>query len=138
ESAMADPAKRLALAKELRERNALTQSEARLVKLTADSKVPSDVRDEAFYELALTQLLQKKYTDSMSTLKKFASVQSKGEQFERSRLLMGDVYISQGNYQGAADALKTFKKTFPSSKFVANVDYVLPQIEQQIKPAGKK
>jgi len=138
ESAVSDPAKKLGLAKELRERHALPQSETRLAKLISDAKVPADVRDEAYYELALTQLLQKKYADSMNTLKKFASVQTKGEQFERSRLLMGDVYLSQGNYQGAADALKTFKKTFPSSKFIQNVDYVLPQIEQQIKTAGGK
>lgn len=139
ESLLKDPKQRLSLAKELRERHVLSEAEARLKKLVADGSLPAPVRDEAYYELALAQLLQKKYTDSVATLDKFAKIQTAGEQFERSRLLMGDVYISQGNYKGAADTLKNFKKSFPQSKFVANVDYVLPQIERQIQlSAGKK
>jgi outer membrane protein assembly factor BamD (BamD/ComL family) len=74
----------------------------------------------------------------MKTLKKFASLQKGGESFERSRLLISDVYIAQGNWSAAADNLREFKKSYPQSKFVQSVDYVLPQIEQQIRVAGKK
>ncbi len=136
ESTLTDPKKRLALAKELRERYALSESEQRFSKLANERGLPTDVRDEAFYELAMTQLMEKHLDDTMKTIKKFASLQKAGEPFERSRLLMTDVYVQQGNWSAAADNLRTFKKTYPQSKFVSNVDYVLPQIEQQIKMAG--
>ena len=136
ESTVTDPKKRLALAKELRERYALAESEQRFSKLANERGLPTDVRDEAFYELAMTQLMEKHLDDTMKTIKKFGSLQKTGEPFERSRLLMTDVYVQQGNWSAAADNLRTFKKTYPQSKFVSNVDYVLPQIEQQIKMAG--
>jgi TolA-binding protein len=136
ESAVTDPQKRLDLAKELRMRYALDQSEQRFQKLVADRSVPAPVRDEAFYELALTQLAAKKYVDSMNTLKKFGKIQKEGENFERSRLLISDVYIAQNNFPAAAENLREFKRTFPKSKFVPNVDYVLPQIEKQIQMTG--
>lgn len=138
ESTMTDPVKRLDLAKELRLRFALADSEKRLSKLAGERGVPQNIRDEAFYELAYTQLLEKKYDDTMQTLKKFANVQKAGESFERSRLLISDVYIAQGNWNAAADNLRNFKKTYPQSKFVQSIDYVLPQIEQQIRVTGKK
>jgi len=138
ESAVTDPKKRLDLAKELRGRFAYPESEQRLSKLANQNGLPAEVRDEAFYELALTQLMEKKLDDSMKTIKKFASLQKAGEPFERSRLLMSDIYIAQGNWGAAADNLRTFKKSYPQSKFVQNVDYVLPQIEQQMKMAGGK
>jgi thioredoxin-related protein len=136
EGTLADPKKRLALAKELRERFALPESEQRLSKLANERGLPPEIRDEAFYELALTQLMEKHLDDTMKTLQKFASFQKAGEPFERSRLLMTDVYIAQNNWGAAADNLRTFKKTYPQSKFNSNVDYVLPQIEQQMKMAG--
>ncbi len=138
ESAVTDPRKRLDLAKELRLRYALSDSEQRLSRLANERGLAPPMRDEAFYELAYTQLVEKKYDDTMKTLKKFATVQSTGESFERSRLLISDVYIAQGNWSAAADNLREFKKAYPQSKFVQSVDYVLPQIEQQIHVAGKK
>ena len=138
ESAVTDPKKRLELAKELRERFIYTESEQRLSKLANERGMPADVRDEAFYELAYTQLMDNKLDDSLKTINKFASVQKAGETFERSRLLMSDVYIAQGNWGAAADNLRTFKKTYPQSRFVQNIDSVLPQIEQQMRMAGGK
>jgi thioredoxin-related protein len=138
ESAMTEPQKRLDLAKELRGRYALGESEQRFAKLAKERGVPVNVRDEAWYELAVTQLQEKKYDDTMSTIKKFAAIQQAGESFERSRLLISDIYIAQGKWSAAADNLRLFKKTYPKSKFVQNIDYVLPQLEQQIKMAGGK
>ncbi len=138
ESSVTDPQKRLDLAKELRTRYALPESEQRFSRLAGERGLPPNVRDEAYYELAYTQLVEKKYDDTMKTLKKFASFQKAGESFERSRLLISDVYIAQGNWSAAADNLREFKKSYPQSKFVQSVDYVLPQIEQQIRVAGKK
>jgi thioredoxin-related protein len=138
ESAVTDPQKRIDLAKELRTRYALPESEQRFSKLANERGLPPNVRDEVYYELAYTQLVEKKYDDTMKTLKRFASFQKAGESFERSRLLISDVYIAQGNWSAAADNLREFKKSYPQSKFVQSVDYVLPQIEQQIRVAGKK
>ncbi len=124
--------KRLDLAKEFRVRYALPQAEERLKKLTAERTAPANVRDESFYELALTQLLQKKYDDSMATIQKFSTVTKKGEQYEKSRLLVGDVYLQQGKYDRAAAEYRSFKVAFPRSQYVKNVDMILPQIERQI------
>src|SRR5216684_945258 len=63
----ADYSKRLDLAREFRARWALTESESRLKKLTAEQGVPADIRDQAYYELAFTQVLAKRYDDGLKT-----------------------------------------------------------------------
>jgi thioredoxin-related protein len=123
---------RLDLARELRTRYALTQSETRLKKILAESP-PVDVRDNAYYELSTTQAMQQHFDDAIATLRKFATVENKGEAYERSRLLLGQVYMSQGKFDSAVAELRNFKRNFPSSPLVKNVDLVLPQIEQQAK-----
>jgi thioredoxin-related protein len=138
DSPVTEPQKRLDVAKELRTRFSLEKSEQRLTKLTSERGVPAAVRDEAFYELAVTQWMQKKYDASMGTLNRFAGVQKSGEFFERSRLLLSDIYIGQGKWSAAADNLRSFKKSYPQSKYASNVDYILPQLEQQIKLTGGK
>ena len=127
----------LDLAKEFRVRYALPQAEERFKKLTAERTAPANVRDESFYELALTQLLQKKYDDSMATIQKFSTVTKKGEQYEKSRLLMGDVYLQQGKFDRAVAEYRNFKAAFPQSPYVKNVDMVLPQIEQRVTTSKK-
>jgi thioredoxin-related protein len=128
-----DYQKRLDLAKEYRERYGLAQSETRLNKLLAEPAVPANIRDESYYELALTQFLAKKYADAQATLKKFATVQKQGDAFERSRLLVGDIFLSQGNLMAAANEYRAFKAAFPKSQYVRNVDMVLPQVEGQLR-----
>jgi thioredoxin-related protein len=127
-----DYPKRLELAKEFRSRFAFPQTESRLKKLLAEQAVPVNVRDEAYYELAFTQVLAKKYDESLQTIRKFATVQNKGDAYEKSRLLAGDIYVQQGNWQGAANELRAFKANFPNSSFAHNVDVILPQIEQRL------
>jgi len=129
--------KRLDLAKEFRIRYALPQAEERLRKLTADKAAPVNVRDESFYELALTQMLEKKYDDSMATIQKFATVQKKGEQYEKSRLLIGDLYLQQGKVDRAVAEYRSFKSAFPQSQYVKNVDMILPQLERQVTATKK-
>ena len=38
---------------------------------------------------------------------------------------------------GAANELRNFKATFPKSPLVKSVDFILPQIEQQLTPQKK-
>lgn len=133
-----DYQKRLSLAKEYRERMGLTQSEERLSKLLAEPALPGGVRDDAYYELALTQFLAKRYDDAQKTLKKFSTVENKGDAYERSRLLVGDIYLQQGNLMSAATEYRNFKTTFPKSQYVRNVDMVLPQVERTLQQAPKK
>jgi len=127
-----DPARRLELAKEFRERYAYTESEKRLLKLVQDPKLPPDVRDEAYYELALTQVMTRQYDDALKTLGKFATFQNKGDLFERSRLLAGDVYVQQGDYRGAVKEFQAFKAAFPRSQYIPNIDAVLPQLQKRV------
>ena len=128
-----DYKKRLELATAFRSRYALTESETRFKKLTTESGVPANVRDSAYYELALTQVLEKHFDESLKTIRKFATVQTKGEAYEKSRLLAGDIYVQQGNYKSALSEFRSFKANFPKSQYIANVDVVLPQLEQRVK-----
>ena len=125
--------KRLELAKEFRSRYGLPQSETRLRSLLTEPGLTPAVRDEAYYELALTQVFLKKYEDASKTLKKFSTVQTKGEMYERSRLLTGDLYVQQGNYMSAVTEFRNFKATFPKSQFIGNVEIILPQLERQLR-----
>jgi thioredoxin-related protein len=127
-----DYQKRLDLAKEFRVRYALPQAEERFQKLVAEKSAPPAVRDESFYELALTQMLEHKYDDSMATIQKFATVQKKGEPYEKSRLLVGDLYLQQGKVDRAVAEYRNFKQTFPQSQYVKNIDFILPQLERQL------
>jgi len=124
--------KRLQLAREFHARGNVKDAEPRLRKLTGEVKAPPTVRDQAYYDLAMLMLEQRRFDDSLKTIKDFGKVQSQGEQYERARLLAADVYLAQGNLMGAANELRSFKATFPKSPLVKNVDFILPQIEQQL------
>jgi len=128
-----DYAKRLDLAREFRARFYFPESESRLKKLTNEFGVPIKVRDDAYYELALTQLVTKKFDDSLKTIQSFGSVQTKGEAYEKARLLAADIYMAQGHYQDAVNEFRAFKMRFPKSPYIQNVDTVLPQLEQRVK-----
>ncbi|HXH40555.1 MAG TPA: thioredoxin family protein [Thermoanaerobaculia bacterium] len=127
-----DYAKRLALAKEFEARAAYAQSETRLQKLVGESALPAGVRDDAYFELALTQILQKKFDDAKKTIAKFGTVQNKGDAFERSRLLVGDIYMQQGNVPAALKEYRGFKAKYPNSQYNRNLDMMIPQLERQL------
>jgi thioredoxin-related protein len=127
-----DYAKRLALAKEFESRAAYAQSETRLKKLVAEPGIPTTVRDDTYFELALTQILQKKFTDAKATLAKFATLQNKGDAYERSRLLIGDIYLQTGNIAGALEEYKAFKAKYPSSAYTGNINMMISNLERQL------
>lgn len=127
-----DYPKRLELAKEYRERMGMAEAEARLRKLLEEKALPVPIRDDAYYELAFVQFLSKKFDEAQKTLKKFSTVQTKGDSYERSRLLVGDIFLSQGNFLSAANEYRAFKTAFPKSQYVRNVEMVLPQVERQL------
>src|SRR5439155_19011432 len=117
-----DYQKRLDLAREFTQRFALPESESRLKALTAERGVPAAIRDQSYYELAVSQIMQKKYVDAVKTVTAFSKVQTQGEAYERSRLLLAQAYMEQNNLLGAVNELKRFKQTFPNSKLAGNVD----------------
>lgn len=132
QSIQKDYAKRLDLAREFRSRFDMDASLTRLKKLIAEPAVPANVRDEAYYELALTQVLNHQYEESLKTIRQFGAVQSKGDAFEKSRLLAGDIYVQQGKYQLAFNEFQKFKTAFPKSQYIPNVDAVLPQLQKRL------
>ncbi len=136
ESIAKDYQKRLDLAREFTQRFALADSEPRLKALTAEKGVPAAIRDQAYYELAVAQIMQKKYDAAIKTVNAFAKVQTKGEAYERSRLLLGQVYMEQGNILGATNELRRFKQNFPNSTLMPNVEMILPDLERRLS-AGK-
>jgi len=128
-----DYAKRLELAREYRSHFELPETEKRLQSLTAEGGVPDKVRDEAYFELAMTQVVGKKYDAALKTIRRFSAVQNKGDSYERSRLLAADIYMIQGQFSDAVKEFRAFKTNFPTSPFIQNVDVVLPQLEQRVK-----
>lgn len=123
---------RVEIASEMNMRRTYAEAETELTKLLGEKSLVADLRDQAYYQLAVSQFSQKKYDASTVTLKKFASIQSKGEPFERSRLLLGDIYLNQGNYKGALAEFRSFKQKYPSSPFAKNVDSIMPQLERVV------
>lgn len=127
-----DYQKRLELAAELGERGDYAGSEARLRKLMVDTKAPSDIRDKAYYNLAVTQVSQGKRDESLKTIQKFSTIATKGESLERARLLASQIYYEQGDFKSAVTELKRFKTNFPNSVLIGKVDSLLPQLERAI------
>ena len=127
-----DYAKRFALAKEFESRAGYAQSETRLKKLLVETGLPVTVRDDAYFELALNQILQKKFVDAKATLAKFATLQNKGDAFERSRLLIGDIYLQTGNVPAALDEYKAFRTKYPNSAYTGNINMMIANLERQL------
>lgn len=124
--------KRLDLAREFNARSAFTDSEPRLKKLTTEKGVPVAIRDAAYYDLAVAQILQKKYADSLKTTQSLLSMSKTGEPVERAFLLQAQIYLEQNNLAAARDQFRKFKQSFPNSPLNRNVDAVLPQIEGKL------
>ena len=127
-----DPVQRLALAKEYVQRATYDKSEPRLRKLVTEKGIPVAVRDEAYYQLALSYALQRRYTDGHKAVNDLRSVSKVGDWVEHARLLSAQMYVDQGNLLAAVNELRSFKAAFPKSPLNANVDMVLPAIEKQL------
>ena len=127
-----DYQRRLDLARAFTKHFGLTQAEVRLRKLTTERGVPVSIRDQAYYELAASQVLQDKFEDATKTIAAFAKVQNKGEAYERARFMQGQIYLEQGNLVAAAAELRTFKARFPGSPLIRWVDTTLPDIERRL------
>jgi thioredoxin-related protein len=133
ESAIAkDYSKRLELAKEFATRGSYDKSDVRLKKLTAEKGVPAPIRDAAYYELAVSYVLQNKLAEGAKTVRELTTKSKAGEPVERSRVLLGQILMQQGDLQGAAAELRSFKAAFPNSSLMRTVDMVLPDIERRL------
>jgi thioredoxin-related protein len=129
-----DYQRRLDLARSFTKHFGLTQSEVRLKKLVTEKGVPVSIRDQAYFELATSQVLQNRFEDATKTIAAFSKVQSKGEPYERARFMQGQIYLEQGNLAAAATELRSFKASFPSSPMMRWVDTTLPDIERRLGP----
>ena len=127
-----DYAGRLKLAKDLSTRIAFDQAEPRFKAIIAAKDVPDSIRDQAYYDLAMMYVLQSKHDEAAKTVRKLVSISSKGESVERARFLLGQILYEQGKLREAAAELRNFKKAFPSSSLLPNVDRLLPAIERQL------
>jgi thioredoxin-related protein len=132
-----DPQKRLELAKEFMTRGSYDKSEPRFKKLMTEKGIPVAIRDSAYYELAVSYVLQNKLAEGAKTVRELTTKSKTGEPVERARVLLGQILMQQGNLQGAANELRSFKAAFPNSPLVRTVDMVLPDIERRLAMAGK-
>ena len=127
-----DYQKRLDLAREFRAHQSMDEAITRFKKLTSESAVPAATRDEAYFDLALTQFMAKKSNESLKTIEKFGTVQKKGEQYEKARFLAVEIYVQKGDYASALDELREFKSKFPNSQYIRNVEMLMPQLEKRV------
>jgi thioredoxin-related protein len=123
---------RLELAKEFTSRSAYAESDPRLRKLVAEKGIPPGIRDEAYYQLAVSQVMQAKFDDAIKTIGQLTALSKLGESVEHARLLRGEIYMQQGNLTAARDEFRSFKAMFPNSPLIRNVDQVLPEIEKRL------
>jgi len=127
-----DYSARLELAKEFLTRNAYDKSEPRFRKLMTEKGVPAAIRDEAYYQLAVSYAMQQKFDQGLKTVRDLTAVSKTGDAVERSRLLAGQIYLQQGNLLGARNEFRSFKQQYPKSPLVNNIDAVLPDIERRL------
>lgn len=127
-----DYKQRLELAKEFIQRAAYDKGEPRLKKLMSEKGVPTPVRDDAYYHLAMIYAMQNKFDDGIKTVRALTAISKTGEPVERARLLAGQIYLQQGNLLSAANEFRSFKQSYPNSPLVKNVDMFLPDIERRL------
>jgi len=132
-----DPVQRLSLAKELTQRQQYDKAEVRLKKLTTDKGIPVAIRDEAYYNLAINYVVQNKLDDAQKTIRELTGLSKLGESVERARMLSGQIYMQQGNLLGAANEFRSFKRQFPNSSLLPQIDMMLPEIERRLASSGK-
>jgi thioredoxin-related protein len=132
-----DYQKRLDLARQFQARSAFSDSEPRFRKLMTEKGVPVAIRDAAYYDLAVAQVLQRKYVDTLATTKALLALSKSGEPVERSYLLQAQVYMEMGNLAAARDQFRKFKQLYPKSPLNANVDMVLPELDSRLGTASK-
>jgi thioredoxin-related protein len=132
-----DPVQRLALAKEFTQRGLYDKAEVRMKKLATEKGMPAAIRDEAYYNLAINYTVQAKFNEALATIRELTSLSKLGESVEGARMLAGQIYMQQGNLLGAANEFRSFKKTYPNSSFVPQIDMMLPEIERRLAASGK-
>ena len=130
-----DPQKRFDLAKDFYSRYSYAEAESRFQAIAKDKNVPMDIRDQAYYYLALTQLSAKRHADAAATLKRFFTLESKGETAEQGRFLLGHIYLEQQNLPAALAEFRLFKTMYPKSSLTPTIDYYIPQLENAIARA---
>lgn len=128
-----DHFQRLALAKELNVRNDFDQAMPRLKKLMTEKGVPAAVRDQAYYELSFAYAMQNKLPEAQKTIRELLMMSRAGEAVERAHLLLGQIYMQQGNLLGARNEYRDFKDMFPESPLVANIEQVLAELEKRVQ-----
>ncbi|HEX2059701.1 MAG TPA: thioredoxin fold domain-containing protein [Thermoanaerobaculia bacterium] len=130
-----DYIQRLELAKDFNARVDYKNGEVRLRKLATEKGVPAAIRDEALYQLALAYVMQNNYAEARKAIAEVTKLSKYGESVERAHLLLGQIYLQEGNLAGARDQFRKFKETYPESPLNRNIDMVLPDLEKRLSPS---
>jgi hypothetical protein len=81
--------------------------------------------------------VQGKFDDALTTIRSLTSLSKLGESVEGARMLAGQIYMQQGNLMSAASEFRAFKKAYPNSAFLPQIDMILPEIERRLASSGK-
>lgn len=128
---------RLELAKEFMMRSNWDKAELRLKKLMTEKGVPAAIRDDAYYHMAMTYVMQNKLDDGMKTIRALQNLSKLGDAVERARMLAGQIYLQQGNLMAAANEFRAFKQQYPASPHIPTVNAFLPDIERRLASSAK-
>jgi len=124
-----DHQRRLDLAVDYISRRDYKSADSRLRSLLATKNISTSIRDAAYYNLGDSLHEQKRYDEAMKLLNEFFRIQKKGASLEKARLLLGQLHVDRGNYKAALAELQNFKRTFPGSPLMPQVEHILPQLE---------
>jgi TolA-binding protein len=80
----------------------------------------------------MSYAMQNRLDEGLKTIRSLQAISKTGDAVERAHLLAGQIYVQQDNLLAAANEFRKFKKTYPKSPLIKNVDMFLPDIERRL------
>ncbi|MFI5180357.1 MAG: hypothetical protein ACHQPI_03090 [Thermoanaerobaculia bacterium] len=109
-------------------RNGDSVAESRFQRLGSDPKTPPDLREQSLAYLATIQLDSERPEDAGKSLDQLLSIAKEPRIRQRAELRRADVDIALGRKDLAAARLRAFKKEWPDSPALPEVDRLLDAI----------
>lgn len=123
---------KVTLGTKLIERKRYADAEKRLNEVIGASGVPAGVKQQARYQLAVSQFDQGRFDVSLKTVNGLLASKPAAKVAEDATFLRARIYVDQGNLKAALTELRSFRQAYPSSEMMPMVNRVLPQIERAV------
>jgi hypothetical protein len=113
-------------------------AEPRFTRLTRDPRATAEVHDQSMAYLATIYLDSGRLEPAAAVLEKLRKSGHDSALREKAELRLADVEIARGQMQKAADRLREFMKSHPSSPLVADADKLLQALKPHLAGAESK